>query len=354
MSDIEWTDETVNVCVGCTRVSPGCEHCYAEIFVHRKMQKAHVGLTVLGKGEKGPRWNGEVRFLPERLAVFQKFKSPKKIFVNSLSDTFHEKLTHSQRAAIFGSFLLAPQHTYQVLTKRPENAIAFEKWLLSESDVTGREWWETCLAHASDHGLDVSPVTEATVDQRSWWLGVTTEDQKRAEERVPLLLRMRVLPTLRFVSYEPAIGPVDFDLARCDYCGDPSDGISDDGAPWCSECERECSYHHWLDFPCAAETENEPAVVAANDGVAWVIVGGEAGPGARPFDINWAREVVKQCRGVGTAVFVKQMGAKPFQEEMSSVGLSTEPYDAELDLEHRKGADMSEWPEDLRIREFPT
>ncbi len=116
-SKIEWTGHTWNPIVGCRRVSAGCENCYAERTVHRGMSPQHQGLTVLGK--TGPRWNGEYNVVEKRFDEPLRRKKPTTWFVNSLSDLFYEPLPNELIAAIFGVMAATPQHTYQVLTKRP-------------------------------------------------------------------------------------------------------------------------------------------------------------------------------------------------------------------------------------------
>ena len=142
------------------------------------------------------------------------------------------------------------------------------------------------------------------------WLGVSVEDQATADERIPLLLQTPA--TVRWVSYEPALAPVDF-------------------SPWFSRAG--------LDF---------------------IVIGGESGPGARPFDLAWARSVIAQCREAGVPVFLKQIGACPFDSDNKWItrgGGVVIPVASEWSiherLRDRKGGDPTEWPEDVRVREFP-
>lgn len=326
VSKIEWTDRTWNPIIGCSRVSPGCENCYAERFVHRGIQEAHRGLTVIRAGAPG--WNGDVRFLPERLAQPQRWRRPAKVFVNSLSDLFHGRVTNEQRLAILGAMLLAPQHTYQILTKRPEYALEFESWLVAESERRRMTFTELALeeyVRATGRRADAEALTFELLHR--WWIGVTAEDQKRADERIPKLAELRILPTLRFVSYEPALGPVDF---REHLCGDSSG--HETGGP-----------QGWVSGP----------------GIDWLIIGGESGPGARPFDVAWARSTIEQARAAGVPVFVKQLGARPIvmkswrEGSRDAYGPCTTPVANDVRLRDRKGGDTSEWPEDLRVREWP-
>jgi protein gp37 len=352
VSDIEWTDRTWNPIVGCTRVSPGCEHCYAERFVHRGMAPQHRGLTVLGKGEKGPRWTGEVRVVHERLEVPISWKKPARVFVNSLSDLFHDELTDIDIAEVFAVMARAKWHTFQVLTKRPERMRAWFEWLRDAEPSTPDAALDT---------IDAAPVWPLP----NVWLGVTAEDQQRADERIPLLLDTPA--AVRFVSYEPALGPVTLrdewlHVGRCRAISPAPDRFR------CGMPADHDDHPHTALVPSGASWFGRPAVD-------WLIVGGESGHGARPFDLAWARSAVEQCNAAGVRVFVKQFGAKPIDSALGDVleggyvhytrsiaeargmvgatpGYTVEPH--VVKLASRKGNDPSEWPAELRVREFPT
>lgn len=311
MSKIEWTKETWNVHLGCSLKSAGCANCYAMKFAHRGLRPEHRGLTEVGP--KGPRWTGEVRFIPERLEHPLRWRKPRRIFVNSMSDLFHDDVPFEEVAAVFGVMAACPQHTFQVLTKRPARALEFFEWLAERAACPsyGCVHRDVCTQAAYDR-LDASKKTSHVVlldSGRDWplqnvHLGVSVEDQAAADERIPVLLQCPA--ALRWVSYEPALGPVRFDKLHDDELG----------ATW-----------NGLDL-----------------GIGWLVVGGESGPGARPFDLAWARSTVDQCREAGVPCFVKQMGA---------LAGTTGGASWRLMLKHPKGADMSEWPEDLRCREMP-
>ena len=331
-TSIEWTTETWNPTVGCSRVSAGCENCYAERVAHRGMQDAHKGLTVMGK--KGPRWNGEVRLLPERLATPLRWRKPRKVFVDSMSDLFHEGVPFEYVAAVFGVMAACPQHTFQVLTKRPERALDF--------------FSERGLRSCSRAGFDALDGDERVLDLRdpnAWplpnvWLGVSVEDQATADARIPYILRCPA--AVRWVSYEPALGPVDFGRVPFTVPGE---------------------HRHYVPFNALVGGGQESETPWRID---WVVVGGESGPGARAFDLAWARSTIEQCRAAGTACFVKQLGRVPqirtqsggnlqevMVEPLRSRGHVIENRTATLHLRSRKGADTSEWPADLRVQEFP-
>lgn len=247
-------------------------------------------------------------------------------FVNSMSDLFHEELTNEEIAAVFGVMAAAPRHTFQVLTKRARRMREWFEWIERlHPDARGKAF--RLCDEAAEHFFDASHRALDKIRIRTdiaWplpnvWLGVSAEDQRAADERVPDLLATPA--AVRFVSYEPAIGPVDFSrVVQKTRIG--VDVIFDSlrpnlAAAWCG---------------------------APSDGLDWVIVGGESGPGARPFDLAWARDVVRQCADAGVACFVKQLGAKPFADRFA-------PFPLALDPTH--GGDMREWPAYLRVREFP-
>jgi protein gp37 len=244
-----------------------------------------------GRATTGARghWTGKVALIPERLDEPLRWRKPQRIFVNSMSDLFHEALSFTEVNRVFAAMARAPQHTFQVLTKRPVHMIEFFEWA-TLANAAVKEW----------------PLPNVH-------LGVSVEDQGTADARIPLLLQTPA--ARRFVSYEPALGPVNFEP--------------------------------FLQYPPFHESYKMTFGPSEHRGLDWVIVGGESGPGARPFDLAWARETVRQCREAQVAVFVKQMGAHPRVRMRNGTG-------GWLKLASPKGGDMSEWPEDLRVREFPT
>ncbi len=359
-SKIEWTDETWNPTVGCSRVSAGCENCYAERVAHRGMSASHKGLTVMGK--HGPRWTGEVRLIPGRLDAPLRWRKPRKVFVDSMSDLFHESVPFEYIAAVFGVMASCPQHTFQVLTKRPERAREFFNWITAEY-----KGWIAPVLHTSmgayyndadspafgracDGILDVL----GSIGGEEWppsnvWLGTSVESQETAHSRIPHLLDCPA--AVRFLSCEPLLGPVDLDPPMCQNCGDDEIApVTSEGPAWCMMCDSEACFGHWM-----GDVDRE---------LNWVIVGGEAGPRSRSCDVGWVRSIVEQCKGAGVAVFVKQLGAKPRiiagaaedEWDSNSVRFQEHVVDGEpmeIRLKHRKGADPSEWPEALRVQQFP-
>lgn len=337
---IAWTDRTWNPTRGCRRVSPGCENCYAERQAHRFAGPGlpYEGLVALGKN--GPRWTGKGLLSLKALAEPLSWKKPARVFVDSMSDLFFEAFSNEEIAAVFGVMAACPYLTFQVLTKRAERMKEWFSWV-EEDGVPGDIVVSTC---ASNY-IDVDQL------QRPWplpnvWLGVSVESQRYADERIPELLRTPA--AVRFVSYEPALEEVDFDPPVCPDCRRRQVTLGEDGAtPFCVECGTEMCFGNWLD---------------PIDGISWVIVGGESGPGARPFDVRWAEGVIRQCRDTDVACFVKQLGGKPVDVPREfgpgsypRTMAGGYPWPAEpVCLKHKSGADPSEWLEYLRVQEFPT
>ncbi len=358
---IKWTDETWNPIRGCSRVSKGCEHCYAETVAARFSGpgQPYEGLALRKNGKAA--WTGDVAFVADHLSDPLRWKRPRRVFVNSMSDLFHEKLTNEQIAAVFGVMAAAPQHTFQVLTKRPARMVEWFKWVteVATDEGSGRFVYQAEACRRS--ALDLAPNNKR--DDGSWspsvhallgcdqrwplpnvWLGVSAENQATADERVPLLLKTPA--AVRFVSAEPLLGPIDFARIRIPDAPFP---------PW-----KGNAIHEYRGFKNALD---------------WVIVGGESGPGARPCDVGWIRSIAKQCEEAGTACFVKQLGAESRDSGLRDVTCNgkrhyTRPAgDAALVeaektpgysvtehkvvLKDRKGGDTSEWPSDLRVQQWP-
>ena len=184
-TSIEWTDETWTPFRGCTRVSPGCDNCYAISMAHRFAWGD--GLTRIRKKDGKVDWSGEVHFIASEVNRPRRWRKPRLVFVCSGSDLFHEKNEFGQIAEVFATMALCAEHTFQCLTKRPLRAAQFYRWLEEE-----REW--------------MLPLPNV-------WLGVSAEDQQRWDERVPAL--MQIPAAVRFVSAEPILGPIDMGGVGC-------------------------------------------------------------------------------------------------------------------------------------------
>jgi protein gp37 len=244
---ITWTDETWNPIRGCSRVSEGCRNCYAESVAYRFSGpgQPYEGLVRIGSdGQRRREWNGQVRFIEKHLRDPLKWKEPRRIFVNSMSDLFHESLTDEQIDRIFGVMMRAGQHTFQVLTKRPGR---MAKYLSAENPrYTARR-----IADASEKYVFDCDIYFPMMNVH---LGTSVENRKE-KHRIDAL---RGTPAeVRFLSLEPLLEDLgDLDL----------------------------------------------------DGIHWVIVGGESGPGARPMHPGWVRSIRDQCVAAGVPFFFKQWG----------------------------------------------
>lgn len=216
---ISWTDATWNPVPGCSRVSEGCRHCYAEVQAARIVRMArgkpsrYDGLVRVTAGGEA-RWTGKVVLDPQALALPLSWRKPRRIFVNSMGDLFHESLTNDQIAAVFGVMAAAPQHTFQCLTKRPARMREWFEWIAGGHDSETN----LCAQHAdlalTDAGLQMwsGPRRAVMRGEAPWplpnvWLGVSIENQAAADERIPELLRTPA--AVRFLSCEPLLGKVD-------------------------------------------------------------------------------------------------------------------------------------------------
>ena len=332
MTAIEWSDATWNPTVGCSRVSPGCENCYAERVAHRGLRPEHAGLTVMGA--RGPRWNGTVRCLPGRLEQPLHWQKPRRVFVDSMSDLFHEDVPDDFIDRVFAVMALSMTlgHQFQILTKRAERMRRY----VGAADVAERVACEMPTFGRPS----VRPERVPRHLQPRWplpnvWLGVSVEDQQRADDRIPLLLATPA--AVRFVSAEPLLGPLELHPA------------------WLSS-----------DAPCAVCSEIECSHVPLH----WIIVGGESGPGARPCEVGWLRSIVAQCTAAGVPCFVKQMGrwlrgdadgfvvdryrygGRIYAPPLLRAAAWAPPPGADFTL-GRKGNVPLRWPGDLRVRDFP-
>jgi protein gp37 len=247
-SKIEWTETTWNPTTGCDRISPGCDNCYALTLARRL--KAMGSAKYQADGD--PRTSGPgfaVSVHQDALWEPLRWRKPRVVFVNSMSDLLHARVPGSFVASVFGVMAMTPQHTYQVLTKRPRRMRA-----LLTSDAFRAE-----VDAAADAAVDAGDLHLPSLDPVPWplpnvWVGTSIENDDytwRADE-------LRQTPAaVRFLSLEPLLGPL------------PSLNL---------------------------------------DGIGWVIAGGEGGPGHRTLDLAWARDIRDRCVGQGVAFFFKQVG----------------------------------------------
>ncbi|WP_420104112.1 phage Gp37/Gp68 family protein [Bosea sp. (in: a-proteobacteria)] len=302
---IEWTERSWNPIVGCSLATPGCTHCYAMAMAARieRMGTAphYAGLTQPTRA--GAVWTGKLALAPEHAMLEPlRRRKPTTWFVNSMGDLFHEDVPDAWIDRVFAVMALTPQHTYQVLTKRAARMRAYIVRLSAFAERDRRNdlpaIWQERLSEAHEPGR--LPITKASVKASfgfypkmpgdlptpAWplsnvWFGVSAEDQKRADERIPDLLATPA--AVRFVSAEPLLGLIRFDELRPDGIKFTLNALTGEG-------------HHLLGF--AGQTAQ----------LDWIIVGGESGPKARPMHPTWARSIRDQCAAAGTAFFFKQWG----------------------------------------------
>ncbi|MBX9707888.1 MAG: phage Gp37/Gp68 family protein [Caulobacteraceae bacterium] len=295
---IEWTDTTWNIVTGCSLVSPGCTNCYAMRLAGGRMQNhpSRVGLTTETKA--GPVWNGQVRFNAAWLTQPLAWKKPRKIFVAAHGDLFHEGITDAQLDQIFAVMALCPQHVFQILTKRPERMRAY-----LTTDPVGRvlAWTDAVLDLSVTTPLSVASVyraqetlSEGHTDLANVWLGVSVEDQARADERIPDLLATPA--AVRWISAEPLLGPINLNHIKMVDRQTPDGGWE---TGWESALNG-CRFDPWNDE--TGESEGHPRLD-------WVVLGGESGPCARPMHPDWARQIRDQCAAAGVPFLFKQWGA---------------------------------------------
>ena len=320
-SPIEWLrgpdgrqGATWNPIVGCSVVSPGCTNCYAMRLAGTRM-KTHPSRAGLTKDSKaGPVWTGEVRFMEQWLAQPLRWAKPRMIFVCAHADLFHENVPDEWIDRVFAVMALCPQHTFQVLTKRPERMREY----LSRNDVSLLDRWSKAFGpgtfRMSSHELmaRLSPFT--TPEHRALyhaaypvfplpnvWLGVSVEDQRRADERIPILLDTPA--AVRWISAEPLLGALD-PARLCiapKVAGSPRAGIHVDAL-------RGRYVESGMPYIGAWDVDGPYPANASPRGLDLVVAGFESGPRARPGHINWARALRDQCAQAGVPFFWKQNG----------------------------------------------
>jgi len=293
-SKIEWCDTTWNVLAGCDKVSDGCKNCYAMQQSHiragnpnLKVKAAYEGTTMKPEGGR-VNWTGKINLLPNRLEQPLHWKKPRKVFVNAMSDLFHEDVPFEFIDRVFAVMHKAEKHTFQILTKRPERALQYILMAMYDEDCNYGGFYDQ---------LDRYGIPDATPMPNNIWLGVSVEDQKTADERIPLLLQIPA--KVRFLSCEPLLGEVDLKLPVKVW-------VDSDGDKRCDHCcnKDRCDEHgHYYRPQC-------PYCRGTGKGklLDWVICGGESGHKGRPMHPGWARKLRDDCKAAGVPYFFKQWG----------------------------------------------
>jgi protein gp37 len=304
---ISWATDTWSPVLGCSPVSAGCAHCYAIRTTWRlahnpnpKVSGPRQGLVdrrmgdIWGTAAGALRWTGGVACLPDELDTPLHWKKPRRIFVNSMSDLFHPEVPDEFIRQVLDVTASAYWHQFLILTKRPDRMRRFS---------AGVKHWQK---GAFNVGAPLVGWPENV------WLGVSIENQETADERIPILLDTPAAH--RFVSAEPLLGPI-----RVDDMGDGREGTL-----------KPLVGLHW----------------ARGKGprLDWVIVGGESGPGARPCKIEWIHSIVEQCKTASTSCFVKQLGSYYRSTWSEGAGITA--------ITH-SGRNPSEWPDSIRVQQFP-
>ncbi|WP_045562696.1 DUF5131 family protein [Streptomyces sp. FxanaA7] len=308
-TSIEWADKTWSPIIGCDRVSPGCDACYAITTAHVRTSNpqpaiaaAFTGTTHKADGRVD--WTGQINLLEDRLLQPLSWKKPVKVFVNSQSDLFHKNVPDEYIAKVFAVMALTPQHSYQLLTKRHARmrSLLRDECRCGAGHAPGTHFRSKMAWAVSQANPDRIPGLPTDAEQRvtvaPWplpgvWLGVSVENQQWADIRIPALLETPA--AVRFLSCEPLIGPVDL-WGKRDYRG------------------HRPQLTYWLDGRPGPGPEHTTSTgmtmhsIVTGPRVDWVIAGGESGPKARPAHPNWFRTIRNQCAHSGVPFLFKQWG----------------------------------------------
>lgn len=275
---ISWCDETWNVVAGCTRVSRGCDNCWA----CRQSLRIYPDISYFSDGKA--RWNGNVRLFPDRLDYPLRWTKPRRIAVGLMGDLFHDGVPDEFIEDVFSIMALAWRHTFIILTKRPKRMVEWMKKDWRSVMIEGRAQ----KRYNERTGADPSMWLAVNFPLPNLWIGVSVEDQKTADERIPYLFKIPA--AVRFVSAEPLLGMIHLHF-----------GVGNKG------------------------TVGQITKSGIYDPLDWVIVGGESGPGARPCHPDWVRSLRDQCVAAGVPFHFKQRGEWTWDREFD--GPTTKPTD---------------------------
>jgi protein gp37 len=322
---IEWTDSTWNPIRGCTRVSEGCRNCYAERVAARFSQKGkpYEGFAIWKAGE--PRWTGKIEFIDSHLHDPLRWKEPRKIFVNSMTDPFHPGVTETWLDSIFAVMALSDWHIHQMLTKRVKRMMEYTRSVgqISACDILQARVARFAEAIAIERGeKTTSPYWDTWLENwplKNIWLGASAEDQPNYDYRRDDL--ENTAAAVIWWSLEPLLGPITLNLDSCKRLPD------------------------------------------------WIVVGGESGPDARPMHPKWPRDIRDECRRAGVPLFFKQWGefAPHRDENFPQVSISvdgqtstTRVQNADWQIMSKVGRaraghklDGQEWKEFPKVKDLP-
>ena len=267
---IEWTEHTWNPMSGCTKISDGCKNCYAEKMANR----------LKAMGVKGYENGFAVTLHPEKLREPLERKKPTMYFVCSMGDLFHEDVPFEFIDSVWAVMAAAGQHTFQVLTKRPDRMKEY---------LNNQKYSPNSIGIAIARIAGNKETKDFSQPLPNVWLGVTAENQEQADKCIPILLDTPA--AIRFVSVEPMLSGIDLKKYlvgyKCFSCGYESLG-SPAKCPSCGQSEFGDKYY-------------SPAID-------WVIVGGETGSKARPLQYEWVKDIQEQCKAAHIPFFFKKWG----------------------------------------------
>jgi protein gp37 len=314
-SNIEWTDATWNALRGCSRVSEGCRNCYAEGMAGRFSDPGQWGHGIATREPESAeryilrgRWTGQVVLDEKALLKPRHWKKPRRIFVTSIGDPFHHQVTDDMLDRLFSVMAMCPQHTFQLLTKRPERMQEYLKGIerrAYENDCHPTDFLLThCIDDAWWKGMGRRVPPKHPWPLPNVWIGTSVENQATADQRIPQLLATPA--AVRFLSCEPLLGPVSIEshLMSCDGCGNQGSTALTLNRPGSG---------HDLCRACTKGEEGAPSID-------WVIVGGESGPKARPVHPDWVRSLRDQCAAASVPFLFKQWGEWWADKELDCCG----------------------------------